>query len=113
MLSYHGKDGLKNIALDIHQMAVALSEKLEKIGLKQLNPNFFDTLFVEIPETKFIESIKKEALNNQVNFRYFDDNKHIGISLDETTSIQDLNKIIEILTKSTGKQKVEDFYRKI
>jgi len=103
---YHGKDRLKNIALDIHQMALALSSKLEKIGIKQLNPQFFDTLFIEIPENK-IEALKKEAVNNQVNFRYFDDNANIGISLDETTSIQDLNKIIEILANTTGKQPVK------
>jgi len=104
---YHGKEGLKNIALDIHQMALALSEKLGKIGFNQLNPNFFDTLFIEIPENSSVANIKKEATTHKVNFRYFDSGKHIGISLDETTSIQDLNTIIEILAKSAGKQAVE------
>lgn len=103
---YHGKKGLKSIATDIHQMAAALALKLEVIGIKQLNPHFFDTLFIEVPENT-IENIKKESVLNHMNFRYFDDNKHIGISLDETTSIQDINRILQVFATVIDKENVQ------
>src|SRR5690606_7443964 len=41
---YHGPDGIRSIAARIHGLAVALSDALEKLGYRQLNPAFFDTL---------------------------------------------------------------------
>lgn len=98
--AYHGKAGIKNIALGIHGLAVDLASALNSIGYKQLNPNFFDTLFVAIPDSTNVETIKSIALAHNVNFRYFDDKKHIGISLDETTSAEDIALIAAILAKA-------------
>lgn len=104
---YHGKNGITSIAKHIHQMAIVLSNKIQNIGFLQLNPYFFDTLNIEVPASVSISTIKKLATSHRVNFRYFEDGKHIGISLDETTSIQDVNTIIEILATAANKQKVE------
>lgn len=98
--AYHGKDGIKNIALQIHGLAVDLGNAIQSIGYQQLNDNFFDTLYIAIPDNATIEAIREVATNHGVNFRYFDDEKHIGISLDETTNAEDIALICAILAKA-------------
>jgi len=95
---YHGAEGLKRIALHIHSMAATLSEKLVSLGYKQENKDFFDTLKVVLPAGTNIDEIKKLALERKINFNYIDE-KTIGISTDETTLIQDVNKVIEIFAQ--------------
>jgi glycine dehydrogenase len=97
---YHGPEGLKKIALRIHGLARILEKALADAGIKQLNKVYFDTLKLQVTDTKAIE---REATKREVNFRYFGDNT-IGISLDETTSLEDINVIVEIFG---GKSKVE------
>ena len=46
---YHGPEGLKNIALNIFRSACTLNENLTKLGFRQLNSGFFDTLKIELP----------------------------------------------------------------
>ena len=81
---YHGADGLKDIASRIHSYAGFISGELEKLGYKQLNKNFFDTLKVELPANVSLSALREIALECKVNLRYFG-NGQIGISLDETT----------------------------
>ncbi len=103
---YHGKNGLSDIAVKIHSLAVDLSETLGKIGYKQLNKNYFDTLYVELPKNASIKDIEAIALEQQVNLRYFEDKEHLGISIDETTSSKDVAVIAAILAKAV---KVDEF----
>ena len=99
---YHGQEGIKAIAQDIHDMAVSLSEELSNLGYEQKNEYFFDTLYINIGDVD-IESIRAGALANEINFRYIDD-KHIGISLDETKTVQDLAVIADIFATATGQE---------
>ncbi|MBN2348877.1 MAG: aminomethyl-transferring glycine dehydrogenase [Bacteroidales bacterium] len=94
---YHGPDGLKNIAEQIHQTAGALSEKLKELGYQLENTDFFDTLKILLPENISSRDVKILALERDINFRYFN-NSTIGISIDETTGIKDLNKIVEVFS---------------
>ncbi|HMJ71676.1 MAG TPA: aminomethyl-transferring glycine dehydrogenase [Cyclobacteriaceae bacterium] len=89
---YHGPEGLKKIALRIHGLARILEKSLADAGVKQLNKVYFDTLKLQVADAKAIE---REAVKHEVNFRYFGDNT-IGISLDETTSLDDVNVILGI-----------------
>lgn len=100
---YHGPEGLKQIARHINILTGVLSNEVQKLGYKQLNENFFDTLKIEIPENVSINSIRNAALENKMNFRYIDD-KNIGISLDETTTLSDVNTILKIFAKAANKE---------
>jgi glycine dehydrogenase len=93
---YHGPDGLLEIAEDIHQNAVALAEGLEALGYQQENEVYFDTLYITGFEN--IAVIAQRALDKEINFRYFED--AIGISVNETTTLNDLNDILEIFAQS-------------
>ena len=99
---YHGPEGIKDIALQIHSLAVDLSKALKNAGLKQLNENFFDTLLIELPSEERAETIKESALKSKINFRYFENEKHIGISIDETTSEKDIKTILSIFGEAVN-----------
>lgn len=96
---YHGAEGLKNIAGRIHGLTRSLDAALKAAGVKQVNEFYFDTLKVEVADAM---ALKNEAEKHEVNFRYFD-GKHVGISLDETTSANDVKLIIDIFTSVSGK----------
>lgn len=98
---YHGPEGLKKIAGRIHGLAMLLSDNLEKLGYKQVNDYYFDTLKLELPSGVSIEDIKKITEFNTINLRYFADGD-IGISLDETTSVNTVRKLIQVLAEAIG-----------
>ena len=104
---YHGPKGLKEIAQDIHDMANFVAFELDQLGYKQLNSNFYDTLYIQIPDNVDIHEIQELSKANEINFRYFDDN-HIGISIDEAKTNNDLNKAICILAEAAGKEYNKD-----
>ena len=95
---FHGPKGLKKIALKIHELTVLLDKALNKINVKQLNQNYFDTLLIEGPS----EKIKKIAENNKINFNYIDSN-HLSISINEATSKGDIQMIVDVIAKSFNK----------
>ena len=93
---YHGPEGLRRIASEIHRLATTLDQKLRALGFEQRNEHFFDTLKVAVSDP---DKIRAEALKRQINFRYFPDG-HVGISLDETTTPSDVDDIIAIFSAS-------------
>ena len=97
---YHGPSGLKKISGRIHGLALTLDAGLKALGIQQVNKNFFDTLKVAVADKS---AIAKEAARREINLRYFDDN-HIGITLDEICSIEDVNIILDVFTKATGQK---------
>ncbi|MDZ4715367.1 MAG: aminomethyl-transferring glycine dehydrogenase [Cytophagales bacterium] len=96
---YHGPDGLKKIAGRIHGLTQMLNSGIREIGLEQVNENFFDTLIVAVPDA---EAVEREAVEREINFRYFK-TPHLGISLDETSTKEDVIAILHILASATKK----------
>jgi glycine dehydrogenase len=90
---YHGKDGISNIAKQVHAGADLLNEKLQGLGYKQTNENYFDTLCIAVDENQ-LNQIWQNALSHKINFRY--GHNTIGISVDENTSVSDLNAILTV-----------------
>jgi glycine dehydrogenase len=89
---FHGPKGLQNIATRISLLTGALAEKLKAKGITLKAEQFFDTIVVS---SKSVADVKAKAEAAGINFRYFGDDR-IGISLDETTTIQDVNDILQI-----------------
>ena len=92
---FHGPKGLKKIAVNIHKKTAILERNLTKMGLKQYNKYFFDTLLLDGPTDR----IKKIAELNKINFNYINENK-FSISLNETTSVKDVQKIVDTIAKA-------------
>jgi len=96
---YHGPDGLKNIATKVNKTARKLAKALEKLGFSQTNSTFFDTIVLKAEKN----TIKPIAERNEINFYYIDDN-NISISINETTSLSDLHKIVNVFAESVNKE---------
>jgi glycine dehydrogenase len=97
---YHGPKGLQYIANKVHSSAVTLADALNKLGVYQTNTAFFDTISVKADAQK----VKAVAEKNNVNF-YYIDAETISISLNETTSISDIDQIIAIFAEALVKDK--------
>ncbi|MEH2058050.1 MAG: aminomethyl-transferring glycine dehydrogenase [Nostoc sp.] len=91
---YHGPAGLKQIAENIHQLTLMLAAGLKHLGYKISSEHFFDTLRVELG-TRSLEVILEACQARNINLRIFDDTA-VGISLDETTTADDLIELLEI-----------------
>lgn len=98
--AWHGPQGIKEIALAVHNKAKKLALEMVKYGYKQHNRYFFDTLAVQCPVKTDV--VRKVALENKINFRYICD-ECIGISIDETTSLNDINDILRVLATAAGR----------
>ncbi|MCU0370152.1 MAG: aminomethyl-transferring glycine dehydrogenase [Bacteroidales bacterium] len=100
--AYHGPDGLRQIAVKIHNLAGVLRSEIEKLGYRQNNDLFFDTLNITLPAGVDQKKVETVALKNRMNFRYIA-NGTIGISLDETTTESDIEGILNIFAEAAGK----------
>ena len=91
---YHGPGGIKRIAETVHHLTVILATGLNRLGYNLGSEPFFDTLRVELG-TKSQSELIAAAANHQINLRILDKTT-LGISLDETTTLEDLQNIWEI-----------------
>ena len=86
---YHGQKGIKAIATGVHNATNLLATELKKAGVNVQTKIFFDTIVVECDANKVIAAAEAK----EINFRKIDD-KHIGISLDQTVEEQDLVDVL-------------------
>ncbi len=101
--AWHGPKGLTAIATRVHGYAKLLERELSKLGVRQLNELFFDTVRLEAPGgTKAVEAIRQAALASKMNFRYRDDGT-INIALDETADLGDIQTIVAAFAAGTGR----------
>lgn len=100
---YHGPEGIKQIAERINILTGVLATEVLKYGYTQLNSTYFDTVRIQIPETVRMAEFRKLALENEVNFRYISE-RIIGISIDETTNLDDVNTLVNIFASAAKKQ---------
>ena len=96
---YHGPKGLKFIANKVHFSATTLANILTQLGYQQVNTSYFDTLQIKTDSKK----LKRVAKEKKVNF-FYPDEETVTISLNETTSIRDLNYIISIFAEAAQKE---------
>ena len=98
---YHGAEGIREIAETIHGKAVYLSEMLQAYGYAQENNQFFDTLKIWLPEGLSQESLREQAEQKHINL-YYDEEGWVGLSMNETCTLDDMNDLIELFAEATG-----------
>ncbi|MCW5908999.1 MAG: aminomethyl-transferring glycine dehydrogenase [Chitinophagales bacterium] len=108
---YHGPDGVKNIAMRVHQLTSILKRELTHLGFKVTNEFHFDTLHIDTTgKSQQHDFINQLALNHEMNFFY--EANGISISLDETTSPEDVCDIVKVFASAVGKEDYTfDIYR--
>ena len=90
---YHGPDGLRHIAKEVHEKAVRLAASLNKAGVEVEYAPFFDTIVTKVPGKA--RDLCDAAVQNGMNLRFIDAD-HIAISLDETTDLGDLAALCKV-----------------
>ena len=101
--AYHGPAGLKQIAQSVRSKATALAKGVNELGYDLKSSSFFDTVTIHTEsETQEIFSTAQDQL---MNLRMLDAN-HISISLDETTTDQEIENITKLFKDLSKKEKV-------
>lgn len=103
---YHGSEGIRRIATYIHSAAVLVATELAKLGYTQNVRSYFDTLEITLPANVKVDELRKLALEREINLNY-KANGAIGISLDEATSIGDINNLLGLFARAAGKNAPE------
>jgi glycine dehydrogenase len=99
---YHGPKGLRAIARRIHMHALTLAMKLQELGCTLEHSKYFDTLKIRLPQGIQTDTLQSAAIEKEINFRYFN-NGTVGISLDETTELSDVQLIVEVFSIAVQK----------
>ena len=105
--AYHGPEGLKQIAQSVHTKAIALAKEVNEVGYALKSSNFFDTVTIHT-ESKTKE-VFSAAQQQMMNIRMLDEN-YISISLDETTSDQEVQSITKLFKDIAKKDEVVSSY---
>ncbi|MEM7145700.1 MAG: aminomethyl-transferring glycine dehydrogenase [Verrucomicrobiota bacterium] len=92
--SWHGPEGLKRIARRVHHLASLLGERLRQGGIEVSAEPFFDTLEISCSDAEQAK-VREAALAAGMNLRYEGDGR-IGISLDETTTAEDIDDLLGV-----------------
>ncbi len=100
---YYGPAGILNIAKRVHSFTSLLDKNLKQLGYDQLNKYYFDTLKIDLGENAkdVIDAFRLKFDAIGVNLRYMAD-RYIGISVDETTELKDLEDIIDVFADAAG-----------
>ena len=89
---YHGPKGLENIARRVHRYTGILAAAIRQAGFSLANETWFDTLTVTVPDA---EAVHAKAVEHGINLRRIDATR-VGISLDETTTRDDLAALVHV-----------------
>jgi glycine dehydrogenase len=104
---WHGPEGLKKQATRMRFMIEILIEEMTALEISIIThkTNHFDTICLSCKDSGFSSSdfVLSEFHKFGINLRKIDEDL-VGISLNETTTIVDLDEIIEIFADITGKR---------
>lgn len=102
---YHGPEGLKTIALRVNRVASVFAAGVRKLGYALTNDTFFDTVTIESGAST--NALHQAAYAAHVNLRHVSANR-VGVSLDETTTRDDLTKLFALFAEVAGKNETFD-----
>ncbi|HLB37872.1 MAG TPA: aminomethyl-transferring glycine dehydrogenase [Gemmatimonadales bacterium] len=91
---YHGPEGLAAIGRRVHRLTALLANALRRLRYRLVHGEFFDTLCVEVAKGQR-ERLLKAARAKRINLRVLAPTR-LGISLDETTSADDVRELATI-----------------
>ncbi|MGV0409635.1 aminomethyl-transferring glycine dehydrogenase [Corynebacterium resistens] len=99
---WHGPAGLRRIATEVHGRAVALAVALSEAGLPLAHDTFFDTVTVDVSSTlSTADAALSAAVEAGFNLRRVNE-KFVGISVGESTTDEDIAKLVEVLANKPG-----------
>ncbi|SAK39578.1 glycine dehydrogenase [Caballeronia fortuita] len=102
---YHGPRGLKTIALRVNRVASVFAAGIAKLGYTIANETFFDTVTIESGAST--TALHQAAYAAHINLRHVSGTQ-VGVSLDETTTRDDLLKLFALFADVAGKTETFD-----
>lgn len=99
---YHGPIGLRAIANRVHGFTQVFRSAVESFGYKAVNDAYFDTVTLNV--TGAVGSSKvvlNAATEVGINLRSVDD-KHVGVTFDESVTPQDLLDLINVFASAAS-----------
>ena len=100
---YHGPQGVKEIASNIHNLAASAANGLKEMGITVSENPFFDTIWVKGVNTAKIKTL---AEAKELNFNYVSENE-LTLSFGETHTIADVQAILDVIAEAEGKSAVK------
>jgi len=94
---WHGPSGLTTIAKRVSLLTRTLATELEQLGYPVIEQYYFDTIRVRV---KDVTAIRSAATARGMNFHY--SGLCAGISIDETTSQEDIVNILAVFGQAAG-----------
>ena len=96
---WHGPEGVRNIAVRVHQHTAALRNALSAIGLPSSNQHFFDTLLIQTGA--HTQRVISAAVDAGINLRKVDET-HVAVSFDETVRTDDVLQLVNVFAVARG-----------
>ncbi|PWN50507.1 glycine dehydrogenase [Violaceomyces palustris] len=107
---YHGPEGLRRIAAKVHALTRLLKHELTEIGVRVINRDgaFFDTLTIDLAAAG-VGAVRVHAEANKagLNLRRISDTR-VGISLDETVTIEEMTDVLNLFSLAVKPSKTGD-----
>ncbi len=99
---YHGPDGLRFIADQIHYKTNALHSALKVLGYDIVEEPVFDTVKIRMHESDKA-NLERVLRDQNINLNYFSDGI-VSISIDETSTLDKIQKLVDALASFLNKQ---------
>ncbi len=103
---YHGPDGLKAIANEIHLNTICLAQAFKNLGYELLSDSYFDTLYLRMPAGKSTDALKVATENKGINLRYLCKNEEFTLSVGEGLTNKDFQDLIDAASEAIGQSSV-------
>lgn len=102
---YHGPEGLASIARRVNGYAETAAEAFRKSGHEITDAPFFDTICVRVSGQQ--QGILEKAEEQRINLRAIGDG-HIGISFDETTDLEVIQRLYRVFGARADSRSAQD-----
>ncbi|HMO11113.1 MAG TPA: glycine dehydrogenase, partial [Actinotalea sp.] len=102
---HHGPDGLRTIAEQVHSRAVLVRDGLRSLGVEAVHEAFFDTVVTRVPGAA--GAVLSAAVERGLNLRPVDAD-HVGLTVDETTTVDDVVRALDAVSVGLGRGPLPD-----
>ncbi|PFH49697.1 hypothetical protein AMATHDRAFT_76072 [Amanita thiersii Skay4041] len=103
---YHGPDGLRRIASKVHGFTQVFMHLVQQFGYNVENKHFFDTVTLNVtPVVANAGVIHEASIAAGINLRRIDD-KHVGVTLDESVTPEDLLHLINVFASAASRPSI-------
>lgn len=99
---YHGPAGLRRIAMRVHRLCETLKQLLLAAGVEVRTQQAFDTLLIECPAGDVLSAARAAGFNLCPV-----DDRHVGVSVDETTSLAEIGQLAALFTGGSADAPVD------